>query len=478
MKTFRFRLFAALALAVGGALIWSACGGSNSSSLQSGGSVTTVMSDPATCSMANGGPYSHVYVTVTDVRATISSSDSGWQDLTPGLSSSPKQVDLLGQADTQCFLATLGDVKQLPPGKYQQIRIQLLANSSAGSVSNNQCGSSAANCVVLSSDGSTHPLLLSSEAQTGIKIPTSQIAGGQLTVANGQAVDLDIDFNSCASIVVEGNGSYRLKPVLTAGQVGLQSTSISGTITDNTGAAITGPVVVALERPDSQNIDRVVMQTSTDSGGNFVFCPVPAGTYDVVADAISNSNVAYAATITSGVTPGTAIGKIPLVPEPATPGPQTPVTINGQVTSTSSTSGTAAAIDVTLSALQPVSFGTTVAATIPLPSQSAALVSISTAPSSSSLTCSAGTDCAAYSLVVPAANPSIGSYNSAGTTYSQNTSAAVNYTIDGIADAANACGASEIQISKTSTGSALQVTPALSPVTAQSMDFTGCTTNQ
>ena len=70
-----------------------------------------------------------------------------------------------------------------------------------------------------------YPLLLSSEAQTGIKIPSGQIAVGAFTIAAGQTKDLDIDFLTCVSIVQEGNGQYRLKPVLHAGEVSTTSVS-------------------------------------------------------------------------------------------------------------------------------------------------------------------------------------------------------------------------------------------------------------
>jgi hypothetical protein len=50
----------------------------------------------------------------------------------------------------------------------------------------------------------------------GLKIPFGQIASGGFTIGAGQTKDLDIDFNTCASIVIEGHGQYRLKPVLHA----------------------------------------------------------------------------------------------------------------------------------------------------------------------------------------------------------------------------------------------------------------------
>ena len=73
--------------------------------------ASVMLSDPATC-MAPSGPFVHVYVTVTDVKASVNANagdtDPSFVDLTPGLSGQPKQIDLLGQATNQCFLASLG----------------------------------------------------------------------------------------------------------------------------------------------------------------------------------------------------------------------------------------------------------------------------------------------------------------------------------------------------------------------------------
>ena len=108
-----FVVVAALALAIS-VVFLAACGGGGSSiSTSSGprmGTVITSFSDPPTCA-SPAGPYSHVFVTITDVRvhqsATAPATDAGWVDLAPSLSSAPKQIDLLGTASTQCFLAQL-----------------------------------------------------------------------------------------------------------------------------------------------------------------------------------------------------------------------------------------------------------------------------------------------------------------------------------------------------------------------------------
>ena len=246
-----WQLFLVLSCLLVAAVVIVACSnGSTSTSASGMGTVTTTLSDPATCQAPNG-PYSHVYVTITDVKANMSasanSSDSGWVDLTPNLSKSPMQVDLLGQANNHCFLATLGDNLQLQAGTYQQIRL-ILASNTATSVSGNMCGS-ANNCVVLASNSSVHPIQLSSEAQTGIKIPAGQIDSGGFTVSAGKTSDLDINFNTCSSLVVEGNGQYRLKPVLHAGEVSTTSTSINGTVLDaSTGNSYSRPTASRNQR--------------------------------------------------------------------------------------------------------------------------------------------------------------------------------------------------------------------------------------
>ena len=280
----RWAIFAISGLVLAGISI-AACsgGGSSAPTTPAMATASVMLSDPATCSGPTG-PFAHVFVTITDVQANVSSSagdgDSGWTDLTPSLSSQPKQVDLLGQANNQCFLATLGDAQQLQAGDYQQIRLILADNSAT--VANNACGNST-NCVILSADNSVHTLLLSSESKTGLKIPSGQIASGGFTIAAGQTKDLDIDFNTCASIVQEGNGQYRLKPVLHAGEVSTTSTSINGKVLDSaTGNPVNGEVLVALEQKDATGVDRIMMSTLAGSDGSFVFCPIPTGTYDIV----------------------------------------------------------------------------------------------------------------------------------------------------------------------------------------------------
>jgi hypothetical protein len=465
---FRIYHFALVFSLVTAAIVLLNCGGgSNSSDPSNMAMVSLSISDPPTCA-APQGPYGHIYVTITDVlihtSANAGDNDPNWVDLTPNLPKNPAQVDLLGVAN-QCFLAMLGSTG-ISPGTYQQVRIILADNGVV--VPNNKCDTTA-NCLMLSSDPSNPiPLELSSQAKTGIKIPSGQLAGGKFVVAAGDNKDLNIDFNACASIVAQGNGKYRLKPVLHGGEVALQSssTSVSGTVVDSVTLQpiAGGNTVVALEQNQS-GVDRVIMETVTGSNGGFAFCPVPAGIYDVVVTAVNGVGTAYGATVITGVQPGSTLGNVPLTAAAL------PASIGGEITSSAGSSSIA--VDVSVSALQPIAANLLV--TVPLAEQSASTDNFGTVPDPS---CPASTDCANYTLVVPAANPSVGAFNSAGDqTPAAPAPGPVGYTVDANAFIVGTnqgdCTQSNLQTNMTDTNAPLTVTPGGS-VTAATLAFTGC----
>lgn len=470
MRSFQSTGFLILLLTIiAASTVFVGCGSSGGTA-----TVATSLSDPATCGPPQGA-FSHIYVTVTDVEisqsATAGANDSSWVDLTPKLKNNPVQVDLLGVAN-QCFLATLGSTG-IPAGNYQQIRV-ILASNGVG-VSNNKCGPGAANCVMLTNDPSQTPfaLQLSSEARTGIKIPSGQIAGGQFTVKAGDNKDFNIDFNACASIVTQGNGQYRLKPVLHAGEVQLQSTStaISGIVVNAAnGLPITGgTTVIALEQMDAGKVDGVIMETVAASDGSFSFCPVAAGSYDVVVSAVDGSGNVFAASVITGVQPGDNLANIPVTSAGAA------ASLQGQVTTSTGTGATSA--DVELAALQQISeiinnTPTTVMITTPLASQSAATANFATQSLGS---CPVNTDCMSYTLALPASTPGVGAFKA-----NQNQQittlpilGSANYTLDattfvpGAATQTGDCSPSEMQSGgiAVNTGQTVQV-PAI--------QFSGC----
>jgi hypothetical protein len=467
------------------------CSGGSSHNMVSGmGTVNVTMSDPPSC-MPPNGQFMHVYITVRSVQAHISATaddnSSGWQELAPQLASAPMQIDLFSKPQTTCILAQLGSAS-LPAGSYQQIRLLLVSNTTAASAAapaTNACAGNGFNCVVLE-DSTIHELQLSSQDNTGLKIPPGQIVGGPLQVTAGQSVDLNIDFNACASIVQEGNGKFRLKPTLTAGQVSANNTGISGKVVDSvTKAPIAGSVQVALEQTDSSGVDRIVMQGVADSNGNFNFCPLPTGTFDIVVVGIGPANVPYNATTVLNVPNGTNLGSIPLIAEV---GATAPAVFQGFVTATNGAA--AGTIDVSLSALQTVPTGATTTLQITIPLQtipattttpevdSTGLVSVSTNTS-----CPTGApakaNCAQYTLVVPASNPSVGIFSSSGFTYSTPATGDVLFTVDAkaavpLSGGTPDCTPSEQMTAKDATAAPLKAPPATTTKVAE-IDFSSCT---
>ncbi len=465
------------------------CGtGTPSSPMSETGTVLLSISDPPSCRNPNGN-FSHVYITVRSVQAHIDAgandSSSGWQELAPQLINQPMQIDLFSISQTNCVLAQLGSA-DLPVGSYQQIRLLLLSNSpSAGAATPavNACAGNGYNCVILD-DTSIHELQLSSQDNTGLKIPPGQIVGGPIQVSQGQSVDLNIDFNGCASIVHQGNGKYRLKPTLTAGQVSPNNSGISGQIIDSTAKIpIVGNVLVAVEQTDGTGVNRIVMETAADASGNFRFCPLPPGPFDIVAVAVGPNNLPYNATAVINVPNGTNLGTIPLQAET---GVNSPAILQGFVTS--SGAAAAALADVSLSALQPIMLPTiTRQLNIPLEAiQSSAttpaVVSTGLISVETNTDCPAGSpavsNCAQYTLVVPGSNPMVGVFSASGFSYAVPAGGDVLFTVDARASIPQSggipdCIPSELMTSKDSNGQPLRVT-AGSATGVLRIDFMGC----
>ena len=485
--TFNARFAAALILAASVAMLMS-CGGSTDVQVMSNpptGSVRVTVSDPPKCRFP-AGDYKNVYVSIRSVQAHVSStatdSSSGWQELAPGLAQAPIQVDLLALPSNGCTLATLGANPSLPVGDYQQIRLILVSNNPGANdpkPASNACGNNNGyNCVVLS-DNSIHQLDLSSQANTGLKIPPGQVVGGPIRVAEGSNIDLNIDFNTCASIVPLPNNRFRLRPTLTAGQVSTTASSaLSGQIVDNaTMMPITGgQTLVAIEQADSTGVDRIVMEAATDANGNFSICPAPMGMFDVVAVATDGSNKSYGPTVVLNVSSGANLGKIPLIAE-ANMTPLGPATIGGTVTTASGTPPTTTpfSADVAMAALQTVTIpGGTTTRDVTIPLQGSSTMVIATA---SGMTCPTGTNCADYTLIVPANNPSVGTFSSSGTTFSTPAAGDVLFKVEGRAfvpmTSTATCSPSTMTTDKDSADMPLKVTGGAT-TTAKRLDFTGC----
>jgi hypothetical protein len=396
------------------------------------------------------------------------------------LNTQPVQVDLLNlPANGACLLKQLGSNTSLPAGDYQQIRLLLVGNAGSSAVpASNACASlgQVFNCVV-TSNNNTSELQLSSQANTGLKIPPGQVVGGPIHVAAGQSVDINVDFNACASIIQEGNGSFRLKPALTAGVVSTNTTGISGQVVDSVTSQPIAGATVALENPDKSGTDRIFMEALTDSGGHFAFCPLPMGAvFDLVVDAVSSSGTAYNATVVVNVPGGTNVGALPLVAETGTP--NGPAAIQGIVTALNGAVG--ANIDVSTSALQSVllSGAANRPVTIPLLQGSTSNLAVQSSTPCPATGSPTGAFCAQYTLIVPASNPDVGSFSAGKITFSPPASGNVLYTVEAdatkpMSGGATICSQSSLTTALDTNGMTLKVTAAAT-TTAKEIDFTGC----
>ena len=130
-------------------------------------------------------PAAYDEVNVEVIEIEVHHDGSGW--ITVPVTDSIYNLLTL-QGNNAAFLANA----VIPSGTISQIRLILGTHNS----------------VVIGPD--THQLLLSSQDETGLKLNIHQ------NLVGGVTYDLLIDFKAEESIVDEGNGSYRLKPVLSA----------------------------------------------------------------------------------------------------------------------------------------------------------------------------------------------------------------------------------------------------------------------
>ncbi len=199
---------------------------------------------------------------------------------------------------------------------------------------------------------------------------------------------------------------------------------------------------------------------------------------------LDQPNLPYNATAVLNVPNGQSLGPIPLVAETGASGP---AVLQGLVTATAGT--TAAQIDAAMAALQTISVpgGTTRELSIPLetaPATSTSPAQASTNPLAvaSNTACPMGSpanaNCAQYTLVVPASNPSVGVFAASGFTYSVPASGDVLFSVDAIATrpssgAASICTPAEQMTSKDVNGQPLKVTPG-TITNAAELDFSVC----
>jgi len=301
-----------MAGAVAGLVMLAACGGGG------GGTAATGTLSVALTDASCGGEFSAVNITVNRVRVHQSDSAgdgaSGWSDIDVN---PPRKINLLTLMNG--VLEELGQTR-LPAGHYTQVRLLLERNTGANRFNNSVVPTGGPNA------GSEVSLDTPSGVQSGIKLIH------QFTVDPDELEDLVLDFDACRSVVVRGDGTYGLKPVIRATPGTL--TGIGG-IVDLT---LTGVVVSA------QKGGLVIRQTVPNSAGAFVLQPIdPAQSpYDVVITAPDHAT-AVVANVLVGADKVTQISTS-----------VTPITLPASAMHTVSGTVTPAAASPTVRALQAV----------------------------------------------------------------------------------------------------------------------------
>lgn len=241
----------------------------------------TVLFGTAAVSIAGdaGCGYDSVNLTVTKLRfhmdANATDSSTGWTELPL---SQPKRINT-AQLRNGATMA-LGTAALLP-GHYAQARLVIDSNSSGGTT----------NSVVASGTSAELPLITQSAAPGGVLFNES------FDIANGQALNLVVNVDSCRSIV-PNNDQVLLRPVLTP--VPVVKNGISGFVATS---LLGSNVLVTLQQ------NGVVLRSTLADAvtGEFNLARMPLGKYDVV---ISADNAAAA--VISGVTVGATSGFVAL----------------------------------------------------------------------------------------------------------------------------------------------------------------------
>lgn len=235
MKALRSILFWAIYLAIA-SFAFSSCNKEKNNSR-----LTVYLTDaPAAYDAVN------IEIIRMEIKATSDEGENGWQELplaNPGIYN---LLDFTNGMDT--LLSTV----ELPAGKVSQLRL-ILGNN---------------NSIVV--DGTTMALPL--------ETPSAQTSGLKFNIhadlVEGVEYKLWIDFDAARSIVITGNNSYKLKPLIR-------------TFTEATSGAIKGNVQPSAAQAVLYAISGMDSLSAIPDGitGDYLIRGVPAGTWNVSADA-------------------------------------------------------------------------------------------------------------------------------------------------------------------------------------------------
>jgi hypothetical protein len=205
------------------------------------GTMTVRMTD-------DPGDFDQVNLVITQVSARVEDFDTDTTDVDDDgewivLENDPDTFDLMTLQNGH--FATIGSAL-VPAGHYTEVRLKLGSGS---------------NVVV---DGVTHPLVVPSGMQSGLKLK------GSFDVPAGGVLDISLDFDAGRSIFQTGTGQYMLKPVIK-----ILAARIAGGITGNLLPAGVNATIYAMQLPDTAGSSRAA------ADGHFTLAVLSAGNYDL-----------------------------------------------------------------------------------------------------------------------------------------------------------------------------------------------------
>lgn len=109
----------------------------------------------------------------------------------------PVSINLLDLQGSQNYALLTGQT--LESGTYSEVRLHIHTDDQDGDLEN---------YITLTEGGAQHEITIPSGLQTGLKVK------GDITIPENGEAAFTIDFDVRKSIVVQGNGKYKLKPVL------------------------------------------------------------------------------------------------------------------------------------------------------------------------------------------------------------------------------------------------------------------------
>lgn len=285
----RFHTLIAILLSFTLMTLISGCGG--------GGGSTSATTGTLSLSMTDAPP--QLGPDVTEVNIAVIGIEYNYEgNWTTAEDFEPQTFNLLDLQNGKSL--HLGDMI-LPAGHYSEIRFKLAAPSKESEVRANP------DCNITFADGTSEPLFVPSGGQSGYK------GKGDFNITANAKVEVTADFDVHKSIVVKGNRTYSLKPVIRLVVTELSGT-INGTVVDVADYNTTSDALVVYtyrsgeyDVSEENEVDGVTFPNSVSSSdvnmndGNFTLSFLGEGNYSLITALYVGDTFASVVDVEDGV---------------------------------------------------------------------------------------------------------------------------------------------------------------------------------